>query len=156
MELHELMSDDARRPVQRLRRVQLNKICQAYNIPAPVGAAAETMIALIESSNIDVTKPLPTGDVVMKQVPVRTESGAVKMELVPEKKPHYSEGKNIDYDTMIETKAKNADLKSENDELKERLSKLESMMLKTSESKPIAKMSMKELRETAKAQGINT
>lgn len=159
MELHDLMSEDARKPVEKLRRVQLNKICRAYDIPVPTGATAEVMVALINSSGIDVTKPLPDGEALMQTVNIPTEEGGFKTEIVPTRKPHYTEGKEIDYDSLIEAKSQLADQKSENQELKDRISQLENLILsqhKDKQEKSVSDMSMGELRGLAKEKGVNS
>lgn len=129
MGLESLVSEDSRRPIEKLRRVQIQKLLKAHGVNFDVSLPKTALLPILEGSGIDITKPLPTGESVLQQVPVQDENGNTKIEYFPAQKEHATARKNIDYDTVIEQTAKN--------------------------NTP-DKMSMMELRSAAKELGINT
>lgn len=150
MGLERLISEDSRKPIQKLRRRQLWDIAKAYNLDFPAGAAATTMVSIIETAGIDVTRPLPDGNALVKPVEVQDETGRQKVEYFPVEKPHATQGKNIDHYAIIEAKAKATEKSDEVEALKQKLAEYEK-----EETDP-TKMKMQQLRSQAKAKGINT
>lgn len=55
-ELSQFIGEDSRTPIQRLRRFQLHKIADSFNLQYPVGAGKDVMIKLFEANDIDVTQ----------------------------------------------------------------------------------------------------
>lgn len=128
MGLENLISDDSRRPIEKLRRVQIQRLLKANGIQFDVNLPKTALLPILEGSGIDITK-MPDGDPILQQVPVQDENGNTKLEYFPAQKEHATANKDIDYDSVIEQTAKN--------------------------NTP-DKMSMSELRTAAKEMGINT
>lgn len=98
-----LVTEDGRRPVERLRRSQLWRVADAYKISYPKDAAAEHMVTILKANSIDVTKPLPGGESLFQQVRVTGPDGkVVGTELYAPEKPHATAGQNIDYEGVLE------------------------------------------------------
>ena len=55
-ELSQLIGEDSRAPIERLRRFQLHRIADSFDLQYPVGASKDVMIKLFEAHNIDVTQ----------------------------------------------------------------------------------------------------
>lgn len=60
-ELSQLVSEDSRTPIEKLRRCHLWKEADRRGIKYPPGATKITMIKLLEANGVDITQPL--GDV---------------------------------------------------------------------------------------------
>lgn len=102
--LENLLTDDSRRPIERLRFTQLKKIANAYGLSYDSRTISrDLLIPLIEASGIDVTKPLPSsGERLFNSHYVKKETGQVVQELYPIQKPHASEIKGVDHDAIRE------------------------------------------------------
>jgi len=157
MGLERLISDDSRTPIEKLRRKQLWDIADAYDLPYPSAAPKTVMIPIIESAGIDVTRPLPTGEKLVQEIQVEDEDGKVHTDFAPVEKPHATQNKQIDYNAVIEAKAKAAESQ---DELKEAKDEIARMREKLAEleagEKSFSDMKMPELRKAAKESGINS
>jgi hypothetical protein len=57
-ELAQLVSEDSRSPIQKLRRCQLWKIADRHGLQYPAAAPKTTMIKLLEAHGVDITRPL--------------------------------------------------------------------------------------------------
>lgn len=143
------VTQDGRSVFDRMRRVELSRLAKANGIPIPTGAPKTAIIPLLESSGVD---PTSAGD--WEVVQVKDENGMTRTERYPVRKVHNTATKNIDYSSIIEKQAaqatENTELKEENDELKARLERLESLMV----ARKPEQMSMGELKAYAKKQGL--
>lgn len=145
MGLEALVSDDSRTPIQKLRRSQLWKIAKAYDLSFPIGAPASAMIPIIQGAGIDVTRPLPNGDSEFELINIPTKNG-FKQELVPKEKDHYTKNRDIDYDSVIEKKAKEQEVihKQETDSLRSEIDELKAMIAQLTGQKLEQKLEQKE------------
>ena len=55
-ELSQLVGEDSRAPIERLRRFQLHRIADGLKIQYPAGASKDVMIKLFEANDIDITQ----------------------------------------------------------------------------------------------------
>src|SRR5690606_11841937 len=53
-----LVSEDSRRPIERLRRAQLYRYADAHGLKYPPGAPKTVLVALLEANGVDVTRPI--------------------------------------------------------------------------------------------------
>jgi len=118
-DISSLVSEDSRKPIERLRRCKLWKIANAYGITYPPAASKDVMIPILEGNGIDVTQPLPDDSKnIWNRVVVENESGHHHVELYPELPEHATANKNIDYDSVIESNAVDYSLMSRPDLMK--------------------------------------
>lgn len=130
MQLSNLLTDDSRSPLLKLRRSQLQKIATKEGIKFDPSGPATDLRKLIEGSGVDVTK---TG--LFEVIQVQDENGRVKDVMEPVVKPHATASKDINYDAILEAKAKAAEKEEENTELKSQIERLEAMVQKLMEPK---------------------
>lgn len=156
MGLDRLVSEDNRAPLYRLRRHHMQRLLKANGVSFNHETASALDLAkLIEGNGIDITKPLPSGEQLLRQILVKDEKGNTRVELYPEEKDHATKGKNIDYDAIIK---RNAELNSEGDELKNENADLRRQLdeLRAQQNKPVdpTEMPMSQLRAYAKSKGL--
>lgn len=166
MGLERLVSEDSRTPLERLRRKQLWDLADAHGISYPDRAPATVMVNILKGAEVDPATPLPSGEKLVQEVLVQDENGKQKVELYPVEKPHATQNKDIDYDSIIEQKAKNSEQAEVIKQQDARIAQMEAMLAKfvgeqsDSQEKPavsdFSNMKMQELRVEAKKAGINT
>ena len=83
-ELQQFIGEDSRLPIQRLRRCQLHKIADGFELQYPPGATKDVMIKLFEAHNIDVTQ---SPDVQWQLFNGLGENGQPRQELYPVEPP---------------------------------------------------------------------
>ena len=122
-QLSGLLTDDSRTPLEKLRRTQLQKIALDNDIKFDPAGPATALRKLIEGSGVDYMR---TDLFVQRQV--QDENGQIREIVDPVVKPHATANANIDYDAIIEAKAKEKE--EENTELKKELEELKAMVAK--------------------------
>lgn len=125
MQLSSLLTDDSRSALEKLRRPQLQKIARENNIPFDPSGPADKLRLLIEGSGVDVLKTD-----MFEKFQVQDENGRVKEMVEPKVKPHATASKNIDYDAILEAKAKAAEKEEENEGLKKEIDELKALVAK--------------------------
>ncbi len=129
-QLSGLLTDDSRTPLEKLRRPQLQRIATANGIKFDPTGPATNLRKLIEGSGVDIMKPD-----LFETLRVEDENGISKEVVVPIVKPHATANANIDYDTVIEAKAKVVEAEEENSELRKEMAELRAIVAKLSEPK---------------------
>lgn len=124
-QLSNLLTDDSRSPLEKLRRPQLQKILRNKDIKFDISGPATDLRKLVEGNGIDVMNSN-----LFAKIQVQDENGVLKEVLDPVHKPHATEGKNIDYDAIIEAKAKQNEAEEENVSLKNELNEVKAMLAK--------------------------
>ena len=156
-QISNLVSTDSRGPEDRMRRGDLQNVCKAHGIPFDQDQPATVLREIIKGANINV---LEVGE--WEQVQVEGSDGSKSVEIYPKRKPHATEGKSIDYDAILEAKAKEQEaLEEKNDSLEDQLKSLQAQMAqllaKTSpEEKSYEDMTVFELKKVLKDRGIKT
>lgn len=139
-DVSQFVSEDSRKPIERLRRYQLWKEADARGIQYPNQAPKTTMIKLLEANGVDVTQP--ASDIVKWKVINGTDSeGRPNQELYPVTPAHASARNGVNADAVVsqrlakqkaeeekrvkEVEKENEDLKSLILKMQERLEALE-------------------------------
>jgi len=166
------LSSDSRDLYGKMRRLQCERLCEAWGIPYPANAPKDDIVAILKGNGIDPLKKPPHGEgVKFVEIKVEDENGRLVTMLYPEEKQHYTADKEIDYDVELEKRVKAN--QSAMDEKDDRIAKLEAMVAQlmrnvTEESevnsieeptneglvKSYADMDENWLREECKAKGI--
>lgn len=96
-----MVSTDSRKPLERLRRHQLQYVARKAGIPFPEGAKKSVMVPVLEANGVDPRKYL-------EHAPVygRDENGMPTQEHYPVLPEHATAGKDIDYDAIIADRIK--------------------------------------------------
>jgi hypothetical protein len=142
MDLSGLLTTDSRLPLQKLRRNALQQICKANEIPFDPSGPADKLRLLIEGSGVDYMKK----DFFQK-ISVPNENGSTSESIVPVVKPHATANKDINYDAIIEAKAKTQEKDDENTELKARLAEMEKIVQSMQPKKEITQEMKDEYKE---------
>jgi len=152
-QISNLVSTDSRGPVDRMRRGDLQKACKAHNIPFDQDQPATTLREIIKGSNINV---LEIGD--WEQVIVKDEKGGQSVEIYPKRKPHATERSPIDYDAILDRKAKEQEeLESKNGSLEDTVKELQAQLAQLlKKEKSFEDMTVFELKKVLKDRGIKT
>lgn len=174
-DLSQWVSEDSRRPIERLRRHTLHRFADAYGVDYPPQAPKDTMIQLLEAHGVDVTQPMPNIEVGWKRVDGQTADGVARTEMYPVEPEHGSARNGVNASLALDQKltkekeqneqiekqqAKIDRLEQENAELKELKSRLAQLEAKSeSEEAPEdrpdpARMKYWDLVKYAKEQGI--
>jgi len=132
-----LLSSDSRDLYGKMRRLQCERLCEAWGIPYPANAPKDDIVAILKGNGIDPLKKPPYGEgVKFVEIKVEDENGRLITMLYPEEKQHYTADKEIDYEAELEKRAKaNQSTVDENNELKNQIAKLEAMVAELMESK---------------------
>ena len=85
-DLSGLVSTDSRKPIERLRRVQLYAIADERGITYPHDAPKTAMLPLLEAAGVDPAVPYNGADIQWQNVPVKDELGNVHIEIYPAQK----------------------------------------------------------------------
>lgn len=100
--ISQMISEDSRRPIERLRRAQLWKIADALGLSYPVGAPKTTMISLLEANDVDVTQPI--AGIQWQVVQGTGTNGQPHQELYPVVPLHASARKGVNADMVLSQK----------------------------------------------------
>ena len=132
-DISQFVSEDSRKPIERLRRYQLWKEADARGIQYPAQAAKTTMIQILEANGVDVTRP--ASESVRWSVINGTDSdGRPSQEIYPVTPTHASARNGVNAEAVMsqrlaaqekEAEAKQKAVESENDELKAMLAKMQ-------------------------------
>jgi hypothetical protein len=130
--LESLINSDGRPTLQKIDRWKAYKICKAYQISFPKDAPLSTMVKIIAGAGIDVTKPLPNGEpnewISLPVMDPRTNA-PIGVNMIPKPVVNKTAALNIDYQAEIEKRAKReSDLTKENENLAEKVARLEAMV----------------------------
>lgn len=124
--MDQLLTEDSRLPIEKLRRFHLQRICKENGIKFDPAGPATDLRKLIEGSNVDIYKSN-----LFEKFQIQDENGRMKEVVTPKIVPHATANANIDYDSILEARAKasqkeeeNVKLRSEIDELKAIVAKL--------------------------------
>lgn len=98
-DLSQLVSEDSRKPIDRLRRVQLWKIADALGLNYPVGAPKTTMVALLEANDVDVTRPI--AGIQWRVTQGTSTNGVPHQEIYPLMPEHASARKNVNAEVAL-------------------------------------------------------
>lgn len=98
-DVSQLVSEDSRKPIERLRRVQLWKVADALGIQYPVGAPKTTMVALLEANSVDVTQGI--AGIQWKVTHGKTADGMPNQEFYPVIPESASERKGVNADAVL-------------------------------------------------------
>lgn len=101
-DLSQLVSEDSRKPIDRLRRVQLWKIADALGLNYPSGAPKTVMVALLEANDVDVTRPI--AGIQWRVTEGRGADGMVRQEIYPVAPEHASARNNVNADVALAQK----------------------------------------------------
>jgi hypothetical protein len=94
--LSQLVGEDSRKPVERLRRCQVYKMVEALGITCPPGSPKTMMIKLLEANNVDISKPVQGIPGIDWNVTVGTDSeGRQRQEIYPVAPLHASARKGV-------------------------------------------------------------
>ncbi len=107
-ELARLVSSDSRAPLQRLRRAQLWRIADRAGISYPNGAPAQAMVKILEAQGLTGMEAEYNDITRFKAFVQQDENGGTHVEHYPVQPKHHTADKVIDYDTLIEERAKTA------------------------------------------------
>lgn len=171
-ELQRIVSFADARPIELLSRAQLWRIADAHQIPYPRDATKQKMIALLEGSDIDVTKP--ASGIRWTQVNGRDEHGHPSSFIAPNREPGQSAREGVQSSSILqariaETEQKNdaqaeeiLKLRKQNEDLVDLLKRLESKLDEKAEPKPKKPSKrgqgltrLRALKAYAKAEGID-
>lgn len=101
-DLSQLVSEDSRKPIDRLRRVQLWKIADAMGLNYPPGAPKTVMVALLEANSVDVTKPI--AGIQWRVTQGTSTNGMPHQEIYPVVPEHASSRKNVNSEVVLTQK----------------------------------------------------
>lgn len=122
-----LVSEDSRDLFGKMRRLECEKLCEAWGIPYPANAPKDDIVAILKGNGVDPLKKPPHGEgVKFIEVQVPTEDGKTVTHLYPEQKQHYTADKDIDYEAELEKRAKANQVAM--DEKDDRIARLEAMV----------------------------
>lgn len=132
-DISRFVSEDSRKPIERLRRYQLWREADARGIQYPPQAAKTTMIQILEANGVDVTRPV--SESVRWSVINGTDSdGRPSREIYPVLPEHASARNGVNADAVVSQRlaaqekaaeAKQKAVESENEELKAMLAKMQ-------------------------------
>lgn len=122
-DVSQLVSEDSRTPMQRLRRAQLWKVADAIGLSYPNGAPKTVMIALLEANSVDVTQPV--AGIQWKMMQGRTSDGMPTQQLYPVIPVHASERKGVNAEAVMAQKMAEKTAREEEAFKKKRLEVLE-------------------------------
>ncbi len=148
-DLGNLVSEDNRRPIERLNRRALYDVADEFGLSYPVDCPKVALIPIMEGAGIDVTKSTVINWHTFRS---KDNAGRVFEETYPVRTEHHSSGKGIDYDKLLREKATEKE-KSDNtiEELTKRLDNIEQ---KQGPSFPLLKLLPWQLQHLAKDAGI--
>ena len=126
------VSTDSRNDWERLRRVDLWHLADAWEIQYPPGATKTDMISILTANSVNPNDPRGAfeWDIVHSQ----DESGHPVVSRYPRRKAHATANKDIDYAGIMDKKAQD-EMESENQTLKNEVAEMKKMMAKLLESK---------------------
>lgn len=101
-DLSQLVSEDSRKPLERLRRVQLWRLADALGLQYPHGAPKTTMVKLLEANDVDPTQPI--SGIQWRVTNGRTSDGVPHQEVYPVQTPHASVRKGVNADAALSNK----------------------------------------------------
>lgn len=123
-ELHELIGEDSRTPIHRLRRRELFMLCKAHRLPIPDGATKDNMVLMLQGAQVDIMKPI--SGLKWKKVSMEYAPGKFKDEMIVDRPKHYTSDLQIDYESQIEKISKQSnEVSKENISLKLKLETME-------------------------------
>ena len=114
-ELAQLVSEDSRPPIQKLRRCQLWKIADRHGLQYPAAAPKTTMIKLLEAHGVDITRPLdgvewatiyPSTEA---QQAAQMNGQSLQPQVVPVVRPHGSARNGVNAQLAISERAARQD-----------------------------------------------
>lgn len=97
--ISQMVGEDGRKPIERLRRVQLWKIADSLGLSYPVGAPKTVMVALLEANEVDVTQPI--AGIQWQTVNGKASDGRNNQELYPVAPVHASERNGVNADAVV-------------------------------------------------------
>jgi hypothetical protein len=160
-----LLSSDSRDLFEKMRRLECERLCEAWEIPYPANAPKDDIVAILKGNGVDPLKAPPKGEgVKFVEVQVQTEDGRTVTHLYPEQKKHYTADKDIDYEAVLEQRAKENQAAS--DQKDQEIAELKAMVMQLmgkTEPDPEAPemksvnyedMDIEALREIAESKGI--
>lgn len=123
--MEQLLTEDSRLPIEKLRRYHLQKICKENDIKFDPTGPATDLRKLIEGSNVDIYKSN-----LFEKIQFQDESGRTKETVLPKIIPHATANADIDYDSILEAKAKASQKEEENVKLRSEIDELKAMVAK--------------------------
>lgn len=149
-------AEDPRRPIEKLRRIELRRLAAAWNVSVPHDAPATVMRDILTSHGVDPMRAGPNGKAIEWQaVPVKQIDGSVQTRHEPIRRDHVSANRSIDYDAEIRARAEAAEkVEDENEALKKRIADLEERLSGMVESRTMRDTDINDLRSQAKRLGL--
>ena len=119
------VTTDTRDDWERLRRIDLWHLADAWNIPYPAGATKIDMISILSANQVNPNDPRGAyeWDIVHSQ----DEMGKPVVSRYPKRKVHATANKDIDYAGILDKKAQD-EMEEERDSLRDEVEKLNAMM----------------------------
>jgi len=172
------VSTDSRNDWEKLRRIDLWHLADAWNVQYPPGATKVDMINLLSANQVNPNDP--RGAFEWDEVHSQDEMGRPVISRYPKRKAHATASQNIDYDAIMDKQAQE-EMESENKTLKDEVAELKAMMAEllkaqgdaptlddaphlgdkdkekisaSSEVKTYSEMKFQELRKLAKLKGL--